>query len=248
MNKWEFTDIHSHIIFGVDDGSESLETSLKLIEMEYMDGIRNIIATPHFGVRNPDYDPKLADQNFKTLQEEVKKIHPDMNLYQGNELYLAPGFADGLADKMSKTLNGTNYVLVEFPDEIDFDGIYHQMRKLLVDGYVPIFAHVERYLSAYRNIKGLKEIKRQGVLVQVNSNVIATLPKKKHFLGHFDKFIKEILQEDMVDFVATDIHDLPGRKPMITDAMSTMIDIIGEEKTKKILIDNPKKLLNVLGV
>ena len=219
MDKWDFTDIHAHIIFGVDDGSDSLKTSLKLIEMEYKDGIRDIIATPHFGVRNMEYDPKLAEANFKILQDEVGKSYHDLKLYQGNEIFILPGFADGLSDGMSKTLNGTKYVLIEFPFEADFGLIYHEIRRILVAGYIPILAHAERYINAYKNVKGLTELKNQGCLIQINSDTIADIKiKNGKTHGRFDKLIYELLTRDLVDFVATDIHALPGRQPRMSEA------------------------------
>ena len=247
MKNWEFTDIHSHIIPGVDDGSENMEISMRLIEEAYEDGIRTMIATPHFGIINPDYNPKKVKDNFAALCEKVSEVHPDMKLYLGNELFLAPGYADGLEDKMSNTMAKTKYVLIEFPDSASFDLIYHQVRRLLVAGYTPIFAHAERYMGAYKDVKGLRELKNQGIMIQVNSNSIASLAEEEKGLfkrkDPFKKLVREMLEEGLVDFVATDIHDLPGRKPHMTQAKDVMIDIIGQEETERILIDNPKWII-----
>ena len=250
---WELTDIHCHIIPGVDDGSPDIEASLKMVGSAYDEGIRRMIATPHFGIINPLYDPEKVRANYDALVEAVAGSYPDMKIYLGNELFVAPGYSDGLRDGMSNTLNGSNYVLVEFPDDADYDLIYHEFRRIMLNGYSPIFAHAERYMHAYRNLKGLKSIRDQGVLIQVNSSSIESGRKEpsalKKLLGmtdpgwHVENFVHDMLRSGLVDFVATDCHDLPGRQPRMRAAVKKMIELIGEEASRKILVDNPMLLI-----
>jgi protein-tyrosine phosphatase len=82
-----YMDIHTHIIPGVDDGSESMEQSMKMIAQAYDEGIRAIIATPHYGVVNYGYDGNKVQEAFHELRREVKKAYPDMHLFIGNEIY-----------------------------------------------------------------------------------------------------------------------------------------------------------------
>ena len=169
----DFTDIHSHIIPGVDDGSESMEASLGLLDMAYEDGIRRIIATPHSGIINPMYNRELAEYRLAELRHRIADRYPDMQLYMGNELFLAPGYPDGLEDGMSQTLAGSEYVLVEFPMDIDYEYVYQSCRRLMLQGYIPILAHVERYLHTYIDIEDIETLVRQGVRIQINSKTLA---------------------------------------------------------------------------
>ena len=287
---WNFVDIHSHIIFGVDDGSPNLESSINLVAMAYEDGIRKMIATPHWGIINPNYERSVAESNLKLLQEAIADRYPDMQLYMGNELFLVPGYADGLRDGKSCTLADSLYVLVEFPMDIEYDEVISLFRKLILSGYYPIFAHAERYRHVYKNIEGLKKIASQGVLIQINSSALAapysgseqssdktaarldlncntldesSMPvengkEKSHNL--FDKlrkniapgkfmpgrssFADEMLRAGLVNFVATDIHSMPGRMSQMRSAAHHMIDLVGEDAAHKILIENPQAIFD----
>ena len=232
----------------MDDGSDSLETSLRLVRMMYEDGIRKVVTTPHFGVINPTYDPVRVSERFDILSETVADIYPEMKLYRGNEIFFAPGYSDGLDDGMSCTLAGSSYVLAEFDDGVDYDTVYHVFRKLLLRGYSPVWAHAERYMHAYRNIKGLRSIVDQGVMVQVNSTSVCTLdePVKRRLFGgggSEKKLLREMFTEGLVHFVGTDCHDMPGRKPCMRESARVLTNLIGEEKTREIMIDNPEFVL-----
>ena len=250
----DFTDVHCHIIPDVDDGSPNIETSLRMVDEAYDEGIRRMIATPHFGIINPQYDPERVKKNYDELVRAVAGIHPDMKLYLGNEIFLVPGYSDGLKDGLSNTLAGSSYVLVEFPDDANYDMLYHEFRRIMLNGYTPVFAHAERYIYAYGDIKGLKSLRDQGVLVQVNSNSICSGRKPsggiRKLLGMMDAweeveyFVHDILKAGLVDLVGTDCHDMPGRQPRMRLAAAKMVELIGESAAKKILIDNPQQILN----
>jgi len=86
-----YTDIHSHILFGVDDGAASMEESLGMLALAHQEGIRSMFATPHYGIEN-GYDPSVerVQTNFKALQEAAAQAYPDMRLLLGSELYCVP--------------------------------------------------------------------------------------------------------------------------------------------------------------
>ena len=84
-----FVDIHSHILFGVDDGAETPAVSARMLEAAYRDGVRGICCTPHF--YNPMVPrPKKAvgeDESFSRLAAYVREKYPDMRLWRGNEIF-----------------------------------------------------------------------------------------------------------------------------------------------------------------
>ena len=91
-----YIDMHDHILPGVDDGSQSMEESLKLIEMEYNEGVRKIIFTPHYMRHRNSYTYDELDKVFENMKAEVKKIYPDMELYLGNEVLYENGIVDDI--------------------------------------------------------------------------------------------------------------------------------------------------------
>ena len=104
-------DIHSHIMYGIDDGSRSLEESIKLLKIQEEKGITDIILTPHY-IENTDYTCSIKQK--KNIIKELKK-HTTINLYIGNEVYITENIKELLEDKKISTLNNSRYLLVELP-------------------------------------------------------------------------------------------------------------------------------------
>lgn len=104
-------DVHAHILPGIDDGSRDWDESRRLLEESYRQGIRYIIATPHYSRRGLPSD--IYDLSEK-LKEEARKIAPDFQIGLGQETYYHEGLIENLKNGRALTLDGSQYVLVEF--------------------------------------------------------------------------------------------------------------------------------------
>lgn len=226
-------DIHNHIIFGVDDGSRDLEESLKMIDLYLEAGFTNIIATSHYDRSRYITDPKEIESKTLILNDELKKRDIDFKIYPGQEIQIEADTLDKLKDGSVLSLNKSRYVLCElsFANKPSFlkDLIY----KMQLEGYVPIIAHAERYPYVSDNINWLLEFIRMGALIQVNYSSI-----KSHY-----ETTKELLNRNMVHFIATDAHQSEWRNPYIIDYKNEIIDIVGEEKFDKLSRVNPKLVI-----
>lgn len=186
-------DIHTHIL-PVDDGAKDFNDSLELINQEIKEGIKTVVLTPHMNYLNNDVD------KIKEAYEVLKAHNLNINLLLGSEIRYYDNMVSDLNKGLLLTINNTKYVLVEFSlknkDNIT-DGIY----ELIVSGYKPIVAHIERY--SYLTKEEIIEIKRMGALIQVNAKSFEKKDYKKvlHFL----------LKNNYVDFVASDCHDVVYR-------------------------------------
>ena len=185
-------DIHTHILYGVDDGSKDIETSRYLLNQAKDNGITKILLTPH-----QNEELKRSDELIERFNEfkEVFKSY-DIDFYLGSEIYYYSGMIDDLDKNILLTLNNTKYVLVEFSTrmETDIPGIIYDLN---VRGYKPIVAHIERY--RYLELKDYDEIKAAGALIQVNS---------KSFLNKgYKKQLKYLLKNHLVDFISSDCHN-----------------------------------------
>lgn len=195
-------DIHTHILPFVDDGSKSLESSIKLIQESVMNGVSDLFLTPHYMLtRNylSNFDANQAI--FDSLCKEVEKQQIPIHLHLGNEVYYQFQSIDDFRKGRIVPLGKTNKVLIEFStteEEEDICEAIHNMKAL---GYQPILAHVERY-TYIKDFHDYDVIHRMGALIQVNAESVVgasgSATKKQVF---------KMIQKGYVDFIASDIHE-----------------------------------------
>ena len=227
------TDIHSHIIFDVDDGSSSIEESIKLIKELKSVGFNNIIMTPHY-IEGSEYSSENEEKLTKLalLKEEVKKQNIDINLYLGNEIFINDHIIEGIKEDKIYTLNNSKYLLFELPFHNQIIGLADIVYEMKVAGYIPILAHPERYSYFQKNPHLLDELKKEGLLFQCNYASI---------LGNYGiaskKLLKYLLKKEYVDYFGTDIHHI--NKTFVTDNFDKIkkhiIKITGEEYFQEII-------------
>ncbi|MBC6679576.1 CpsB/CapC family capsule biosynthesis tyrosine phosphatase [Zhenpiania hominis] len=236
--KWIYTDIHAHIIPGVDDGSSSMEESLEMAELAYQEGVRAIIATPHYGRRNPEYNTNRTVALAMELREKIKKNHPDLSLFLGNELYYSPGIIEEVNSRKAFTLGSTNYALVEFDVLAEYPELKRCIREFVMEGYRPILAHTERYRCLFHDISRVKELIEQGAYIQVNTRGFIQKKREERSLWCW-----ELLETGLIHFIASDCHNMRERKPIMKTAIREMVKLAGEEAVKEIVYANIFKLL-----
>lgn len=237
-----YTDIHCHILPAVDDGAKNIEEAKELLRLEYEEGIRNIIFTPHY---MPHSDAKKNQEKaeqiieaFRILQEECKQLFPDMTCYLGNELYYKSNILQELDEGRARTLGESEYVLTEFATDISFAELKKAVQRYLLKGYVPILAHVERYHCLYKNFERMEELKNMGSLMQMNT---------ENFLGVFltghKRFCTKAVREGYIDLLGTDCHNLEIRRPFMKKAVAYLRKKINESMLDALFYKNPQKLL-----
>ncbi|MBC2851603.1 hypothetical protein H5J22_09390 [Cetobacterium sp. 8H] len=221
-------DIHTHLLFGVDDGPETLEESIKLIELGKKLGYSEFILTSHFGkgrFQNQNYD-----KNFEILKSECEKLSLGIVLHKGNEIYLDENISEILKEKRFNTL-GERYLLVEF-SPLTIPGVAEGMLKRVISaGYIPILAHIERY----KHFRGsdLVRLKKLGVKLQVNISGAS-----------YNKSVERLLKEGYIDFLGSDTHRLGKRDYNLVDELIDIKKLVGEDLLRKMTLTNGKKILN----
>jgi protein-tyrosine phosphatase len=222
-------DIHAHVLPGVDDGSSSLKSSLKMINESYQQGVTDIICTPHYR----DQYKKPVEELQSALDELKACLDIPVNLCLGQEFFIGRNYKKYLLEKKAISMNGTDFLLVEFPfnDEIDIADVIYELKTL---SYKPIVAHIERY--SYANLSVAEEVKSLGGLIQVNADSIVGKNKR-----HYKKFIKQLFANDLVDFVASDIHD--QRINYMQKAREVVAKKYGEAVAERIFELNAKKII-----
>ena len=138
-------DIHTHILYGVDDGAKDINDSMGLLDEEREQGVDQVILTPHYGPKFGHPDTEVLREKFEAIREKAYKYYPEIQLYLGSELYYQQGTVSDLKQGKALTMNGTRYVLVEFATSDAYSHIYRAVQDFVYAGYIPILAHVERY-------------------------------------------------------------------------------------------------------
>ncbi len=226
------TDIHNHILPGIDDGAANEEESIQLLLNFKNLGITNFIATPH--IMN-DYYPNDAETittSFEKLSNKLKTV-PELKDIQINlaaEYMMDQHFLELIEEGNLLTLKG-NMVLVEmsyFQPPINLKEILFQLQT---KGYKPVLAHPERY--AYYHSKDLHkyiELKNRGCLFQINALSLTT-----HYGINMERIAIKLLEAGMIDFIGSDTHRLQHLEKLSNIKLkSSIFDLVNRviEKTK----------------
>lgn len=236
-------DIHSHIIFGVDDGPETLEESIELIKEAYHQGVRTIVATSHRRKGMFETPEVTIFSHFMTLKEEIKVLLPEMTLLYGGELYFTADIVGKLENQTIPTMNGTRFALIEFSTGTPWRTIHGAITDLVNVGITPIVAHIERYNALENHKDRVKELINMGCYTQINSSHVL---KAKLFGDKYKVFKKRatyFLEENLVHCIASDMHNLDNRKPYMKDAYAIIEKKFGAKKAKELFHDNQETLL-----
>lgn len=193
------TDLHSHLIPGIDDGVKSVEQSLSILRQLEEIGFKKIITTPHIMQhRFPNRKSNIL-YRYGLLKKELIKNDINIDLQVASEYYYDEHFLD-LINKKDLLTFGKNYVLFEFSFHIKPIGIERVISRLLDLGYQPVLAHPERYFF-YNDMEDYHMLKELGLLFQVN------LVSIEGFYGKKAKnSVEDIIDAGMVDFIGSDIH------------------------------------------
>lgn len=208
-------DIHSHIIYHIDDGSRTPEESLALIRQDSAEGARDIIATPHYYVQYPT-DPDRIRAELATIQNMADADGLDVHLYPGNEVLWFDSMTERLQSGEILTLADSHYTLIEFYPEEGYQTILRAVRNVRNAGYRPIIAHAERFRAMQEH--GLEEVRELGAYVQLSTEPLS----HKGLSGLLDretKFIQKALKNQQADFLGTDMHRTDHRPPVLRDAI-----------------------------
>ena len=236
LNRW--IDIHNHLLPAVDDGSVSMQQTKNMLQIAYEDGIRYIIATPHYGAGCRNTDIAELEGKLELVRQEAKQIDEAFRIELGNELYYSEDIIEHLRKKKALTLAGTRYVLVEFAADDDYREIKTGLHRLLIHGYLPILSHAEKYECLYRNYEGIRDLIWLGAYMQMNISSITG-----GYTGRWLVHCKKLLEYDLIHILGTDAHSDYGREPRISGGLEFIRKKFGELMIKQLMVENTLKLL-----
>ncbi|MDW3949808.1 capsular biosynthesis protein [Staphylococcus saprophyticus] len=199
-------DIHNHILVDVDDGSKNINETIELLKQAKCEGITDIVATPHH--LHTRYNNNI--ENVKSKLNELKKNavikELGIRLYAGQEIRITDQIIDDIKNNKIEGINGSRYLLLEFPS----NEVPHYSNQLFYElqtmGYVPIIAHPERNKAIVQNMNLLFELINGGALSQITTSSL---------LGEYGSNIRKqslkMIDNNLAHFIASDAHDVSNR-------------------------------------
>ncbi len=208
-------DIHAHILPGVDDGARSSAEALDMLRMAVDQGVQVQYLTPHihFG-RYPNQKTEL-EQHFARFKDLVAAKQIEVELRLGAELRIGPEIMMLAKQNAIPTIGefgGKKLFLLEFPRSEIPHGSDNLVVWIMQNGYLPVIVHPERNHAFIRRSVKLEQLIRLGCLIQVTASSITG-----KFGDECQQFAFKLLDEDKAQFIATDCHNLKGRKPDLGD-------------------------------
>ncbi len=231
-------DIHNHVLPGVDDGAGSVKEAADMCALAVEEGIRTIVATPHYHLGMQAAGNERRDNALQLLEEEIAIRCLNLRIYRGNEIYYSVQAVEDLRAGKARTMGSSQYVLTEFSPEAEYSYIRRGLSHLVQEGYLPIIAHVERYKEVVCEKSHIYELVELGSYLQINVSGVMGMSGRKT-----KAFCNELLREELVHFVATDAHDLKNRAPRIKKCADFIIKKYGAAYAKRLFIDNPQIML-----
>jgi protein-tyrosine phosphatase len=194
------TDLHSHLIPGIDDGAKTIDESLQLVRMLSALGYRHFITTPHTMMHRFPNTSETILRGLDTLREAIRAANIPVTVDAASEYYLDGHFLSMIRKKSLLTF-GENEVLFEMSyvlPPVELDSILFELQS---NGYTPVLAHPERYLYLHKEIADYARLKEKGVRFQVNINSLG---------GYYSKPVqqtaKTLMEEGWIDYLGSDTH------------------------------------------
>lgn len=235
-------DIHTHILPGVDDGSDSMEESLEMAYLAAECGTQVITATPHCNIQGhyDNYeDSGDCKKIFLQFRKALEREKIPLKIARGMEIFGVGDIRKLIKERKLISLNHTGNYLIEFPFDMHPDEITDALFMVFDVGGIPILAHPERYYCVQDTPNLVYSWMQEGVLTQIN---------KGSFLGEFGRREERtaviLLEHGLITCLASDCHGTQWRSPNMRDVRSYIRSKAYEGAAELLLYDNPKCILS----
>lgn len=230
-------DFHTHVLFGMDDGAQSIEDSIELIKLQREQGVKTIVVTPHYNCLHQDIEDFVdrRDKHLSILKHKLQELQiNDMNLLSGAEILYSSDLHDMNLDSL--VIEGTDYILIEFSTNSMTLNLENKLSDFINKGYIPILAHIERYPFFLDKPSLITHLIELGCYMQVNGSTFIE--------GRSKNFIKSCIKHNLIHFVASDCHNNSKRKPNVGEAYKVIEKDFGKNISDYLKVNNVAMISN----
>lgn len=236
-------DLHCHILPGVDDGSDSPDTSCRMAAMAADSGVRTIFATPHCNTRDPrkNFRSQELDRALRRLQAELDRWDIPVRVLPGAEVLIREDMGPLLEEHRLQTLNNSRYLLTEFYFDEAPRFMTRQLAEIAGAGLVPVVAHPERYFAVQDAPELAEDWCRRGWVLQVNKgSILGDLGEAAYDTAAL------LLRREAVGIIASDAHDAERRNPHMGRLLDQMDRRFPALDPDRLLRRNPLRIVKDL--
>lgn len=231
-------DIHSHILYGLDDGAADPSETMAMLKVAEAEGTTRIIATPHHIAGANSYTKEDLFRRFEKTKRMATEAGLAIAIDLGSELFLDDLIKGSVEGGEAFSLAGTYYILLELSMHRTTPYAEGVLSRFLSRGYRPIIAHPERSRQLRTDSELFSRILAMGCLFQVNTETLLGQGGQEA-----EAFVHRMLKADTVHFVASDCHSPHWRPPGLVEAYQKTIELAGEAAADRIFYTNPETLL-----
>lgn len=231
-------DIHCHLLHGIDDGAQTLPSSLEMARIAVADGITTIFCTPH--IYPGLYENHGVDirRRVDELQEILREAGIALELSFGADTHLVPELLEGVRTGRIPTLAGGRYLLIEPSHHVRPPRFRESVFELIGAGYVPVITHPERLTWVEQHYADFTELARSGAWMQITGGAL---------VGRFGPRVKRIAERFVGDgwthVLASDGHTTGQRSPVLAEARARAGVLLGSVEATRLVLDRPESIM-----
>lgn len=197
-------DLHTHVLPFLDDGAQSYEESVRMLDIMIENGVDTVVATPHLSLEKDNIDEFIVKRDGVTdvLSRIIKDRKMPIKILKGFEVMYSESLSD--VDLSKLVIEGTDYILIELSTRKSTPTLEATITDIMTMGYIPILAHVERYNYLIEGSDRLVKLINKGLITQVNASALN---------NDSYPYVDAMIKNNLVHLIASDAHNLENRVP-----------------------------------
>ena len=233
-----YTDMHSHMLFGADDGPSRAEEMCSMVDEAYESGTRRICLTPHMAPAMFGNNTERIVSSYALLSDYCKGKYADITLSLGNEMHYHTKWREHVESGACRLLGG-KFLLFDFPAGVSLFELRYAIGEILASGLPAVLAHAERYEALCGEYDLLHDFCQRGLLLQLNASAFT-----EHHSFRQRRHIKALIKRCPIVAVASDAHNLTTRPPQLSMAERVIASRYGEDAARFWLSTAPNQILD----